>query len=136
MAFLGRLGPTALEAVVAGVALAAAGLDPAPVTLGPATATLGDGILVAPVGGLEPLAEAVAAALGGVLSEAPSGAGRPFRGHLTLARARGDSPLPESLVGRGVTATWTVREVAVVASTLHQDGARYRTLATAPLGSP
>jgi 2'-5' RNA ligase len=53
---------------------------------------------------------------------------RPFRGHLTIARAaRGVDPRPPVPVL--FAATWEIAEVTLVASTLHPAGARYEVIA-------
>ena len=53
-----------------------------------------------------------------------------FRGHLTLARTRGNAT--PSLLGHPFEATFAIREVAVVRSDLTAEGARYETVATVP----
>jgi 2'-5' RNA ligase len=63
---------------------------------------------------------------------------RPFRPHLTLARARGRASVPRSLVDgyHGPAMTWTVAALELVRSHLGRTGSRYETLATCPLGPP
>ena len=90
---------------------------------------LGRDALVVPVGGLESLATAVADAFRGVGDRRPEG--RPYFGHLTLARLKGRPAC--GLVDRRITGSWTVGSVALVASELHAAGARYTTVATVPL---
>ena len=97
--------------------------------LGP-TARLGGSVLVAPVAGLEDLAAAVLEATAPLV---PLTEARPFRGHLTLARARRGSSVPASLAGVPLAGEWTVRRMALVASELHRDGARYRDVAAIDL---
>jgi 2'-5' RNA ligase len=103
------------------VALDSAGLAPATATLGPRLVALGRGVLTVPVAGLDALAGAVTAATAGVGN--PAG-GRPFRGHLTLARARRGASV-RSLAGAAVAATFPVGEVRLVRSRLGPGGARY-----------
>ena len=94
--------------------------------MGPATAKLGKGIVQVPVQGLGDTAAAVGDALG--RDE------RPFRGHLTLARARERRGVDlRPLIGVPLAGEWPVDEITLVASELHPTGARYQTVATLPL---
>ncbi len=80
------------EAVTAFDGIVAA---PAEAVLGPAVERFTPTVLAVPVAGLEEMAAAVVAATGHVgKPEAP----RPFRGHLTLARARGRRRIDRRLV--------------------------------------
>jgi 2'-5' RNA ligase len=96
-------------------------------------------VLVVPVAGLDALAAAVVAATAG-LGRPPDD--RPFRGHLTLARARRGASvrgLAGQLAGDEVAAAFPVREVRLVRSHLGPHGARYedvhvRRLAGGPTG--
>jgi RNA 2',3'-cyclic 3'-phosphodiesterase len=97
---------------------------------GPVVERLGRGILCLPVGGLEALAHAVVALTGGLGEPADD---RPFRGHLTLARAKPGVDLTP-LVGAPCSATWPVSEITLVASDTRPDGARYQIVARARLG--
>jgi 2'-5' RNA ligase len=90
--------------------------------VGPAVARLGDGILHVPVAGVDGLASAVGAATADVGMPPPA---RPFRGHLTLARANRRGASLRGLVGTPLAGRWEVEEVALVASRLHPQGARY-----------
>jgi 2'-5' RNA ligase len=98
-------------------------------TMGPATTRLGRTILVATVAGLDRLAGAVVAATSD-LGAPPEG--RPFLGHVTLARAK--HRLPSTVVGAPIDASWTVTELAVVASDTRPEGARYTDVARISLG--
>lgn len=127
--FCGRLDDEDLPDLLAALTNGLAGRGPVTARLGPATERLGRRILCVPVVGLGPLVDRVRAAT------APSGDAvgdpdEPFRGHLTLARAK--RGVPADLVGVPVTATWEVGEVAVVSSTTASSGARYRTEARIP----
>jgi 2'-5' RNA ligase len=84
---------------------------------------LGATVLCLPVGGLDALAGAVVAATAD-LGQPPED--RPFRGHLTVARARrgGLRGLPRL----ALAARWPVTELTLVASTLGREGARYEVL--------
>lgn len=126
--FLGRVddpGPVA-EAVAAAAASVS---GPLTAVLGPETARFGQRVLHVPVGGLEPLAEAVVAATA-AFGEPPED--RPFHGHLTLARARDRVDL-RPLCGIPISAAWRVTSVSLVRSDLHPRGARYTDIATIPL---
>jgi 2'-5' RNA ligase len=94
-------------------------LPPTEVTIGPATERLSGRVLVVPVHGLDAIAAAVA----------DPAETRPFRGHLTLARARqrGDK-VPASLAGAPIRGAWTVRRVTLVRSHLGGGPARYEDL--------
>ncbi|MDW3219103.1 MAG: RNA 2',3'-cyclic phosphodiesterase [Acidimicrobiales bacterium] len=118
--FLGSCSETEARAALRQVRFAATA-----VRLGPTVERLGPGVVVAPVAGLETIAK--------VVREATASVGEPvdprsFVGHITLARSKGDGPC--SLDGVGVRGTFTVREIALVRSELHPDGARYTTVAT------
>ncbi len=104
--------------------------------LGPITAWFpGRRVLHLPVRGVEPSA----AAVGRVLAEdadvdaAIDDDLRPFVGHLTLARVRGERPGPGRLAGVPVHAEWVVDSMMLMGSTLGPGGARYETLASVPL---
>jgi 2'-5' RNA ligase len=88
---------------------------------GPSTRRLGDAVWVLPVDGLAPLADAVAAATAEIGEPVPS---RPFRGHVTLGRARRPAGLRD-LPGGAIEAAWDVEEITLVSSELHPAGARY-----------
>ena len=70
-----------------------------------------------------------AAAVGRVA--AGEGTRTPPRGHLTLARGR--RRLPAELTGVPVASRWLVEEFCLVSSVLDRRGARYETVARAPL---
>jgi 2'-5' RNA ligase len=103
-----------------------------PVTadMGPVTACLGRGILQVPVEGLDELARATVEATTGV-GQPPDD--RPFRGHLTLARARGRKGDLRRLRGTPLAARWKVADLTLVASTPHREGSRYEVVASLPL---
>lgn len=87
--------------------------------LGPAVSWFpGRRVLQVPVTGLDRLATAVHAATRASVPDPAGGAPEPpFRGHVTLARARGRRRGPAELAGAPVEATWPVDEVTLVAST-------------------
>jgi 2'-5' RNA ligase len=94
----------------------------AEVTLGPRPRALGRSVLVLPVAGLDQIAAAVELATANV-GRPPER--RPFRGHLTLARAtNGALPKPSF----EMSASWRVEELALVESHTHPAGAVYDTL--------
>lgn len=113
----------------------AAALDGAPLvptiaSLGPRVATLGRGVLMVPVAGLDALAGAVVSATAGV-GQPPGD--RPFRGHITLARARRGASV-RGLAGAAVAATFPVQDVRLMRSRLGRGGARYEDVHVRPLG--
>ena len=131
--FLGGVPPAAVPAVAAALG-SLRDVPPVPAALGPATRRLGRSVLVLPVAGLEGLAAAVDGALeiAGMPSEP-----RPFRGHLTVARARGRASLPRDLAGVPLAAGWVVDEVTLVESTLQgARGSRYEIVERVPLVGP
>lgn len=104
--------------------------QPADATAGPRPRGLGGAVWMLPVAGLEPLA--------GEVEESTRDIGRPparrpFRGHLTIARARHPRGLA-GLPAGPMSARWTVEELTLVASTLRPDGARYQVVGRWPLG--
>ncbi len=105
---------------------------PCPVTLGPAVRPLGRHLLVVEVGGLDSLAAAVARSTGPLLG---GDGGRPWKGHLTMARGRRGADVRRR-GGQPLSASWLADEFALVASQLGPDGARYRTVARYPLANP
>jgi RNA 2',3'-cyclic 3'-phosphodiesterase len=118
--FLGSVAHDALPGVVAAAAAALAVVAPFDVRLGPMTA-LGAGakVLFVPAEGAEHAARRLDDALGDLV-EARDG---PYRGHLTLARARGRGRLPSTLSGCPVSLSFHVDEVALVASRLEPERA-------------
>ncbi len=99
--------------------------------VGPRVSRLGRHVAVVPVAGLDELAASVRRATEH-LGEPPDP--RPFAGHITLAR------LPRSgrcgLVGARVEGHFAVKEIVLVGSETHPDGARYTDLARFPLERP
>ncbi len=109
-------------------ALAALRHPPVQAVVGPATELLGEGVLHLPVAGLDTLADGVVAATRD-LGRPPEG--RPFLGHLTLARMAGEPS--EGVLGQPFSARFAVHAVHLVSSSLGGDAARYETVATLPL---
>jgi 2'-5' RNA ligase len=120
-------GSVELEA--AATALRSVSASPTTAVLGPETGRFGKGILHVPVDGLEGVANAVVRATENV-GKPPEP--RPFKGHLTLARARdrrrGVDLRP--LVGTPIAAEWPVKEVCLVESRLSSKGANYEVVET------
>jgi 2'-5' RNA ligase len=96
---------------------------------GPAVTRLGPSILCLPVAGLESVAAAVVATTADIGERPPE---RPFRGHLTLARAKRGVDL-RPFTGPAFSATWPVNEVTLVASVTGPDRARYQVVASYPI---
>jgi 2'-5' RNA ligase len=128
--FLGEVAESRTDDVTTAAAAAIATVAPFTARLGPLTA-LGTGarVLFVPVHGAEHLAGALDAALD-PLVEPRDG---PYRGHLTLARARGRGRLPSTLSGLPVLVSFPVSEAALVASSLEPDRAVHRIVARFPL---
>jgi 2'-5' RNA ligase len=98
-------------------------------TAGPAVERLGPSILCLPVAGLDELATRVVGATASVGTPPDD---RPFRGHITLARARrGVNLRPFS--GVAFHAAWSVDEVTLVASDTRPDRAHYTVLERYPV---
>lgn len=132
--FLGELGDEELAAATAAGHAAAERVGHLQLQLGPTTA-LGAGahVLFVPATGAEPLAEELDAELAGRFGPRD----RPFRGHLTIARARGRRRLGAWRAGVPVRAAFGATELALVGSTLEPARAVHRVLARFPLqGGP
>jgi 2'-5' RNA ligase len=128
--FLGAVAPDRV-APVAEALVALRSLPAVVADLGPATRRLGRSVLVVPVVGLDEVAARVERAVVGA-GVAPEE--RPFRGHLTVARARGRGSVPPDLAGAALAARWAVGEVTLVESTLRgAKGSRYEVLERVPL---
>ena len=87
-------------------------------------------VLCVPVSGLDELAGAVAVSL-----DEFGGEDRPFAGHLTLARTRGNARGPRFLAGTPLSAIWPVGAVTLVSSALSESGPRYEVLTQVALSS-
>jgi RNA 2',3'-cyclic 3'-phosphodiesterase len=98
--------------------------------LGPAIDVLAERTLVVPVGGLDELAATV---LRHTRDLGTARTPRRFVGHLSVARLARRAR-PARSVGLRVEATFTVEEIALVASTLRDTGAEYETLGRWPIG--
>jgi 2'-5' RNA ligase len=125
--FLGSV--ESVEPVAA--ALSAISVAPVRAIMGPAVARLSRHVLCVPVAGLDDVASAVVDATAG-LGKPPED--RPFKGHLTLARARDRRADLRPLAGPELTGEWDVTDVCLVESRLHPKGARYEVLDRFSLG--
>ena len=100
------------------------------VELGPAVGRLGERVICLPAAGLDDLAAAVREATDALdVAVAPV----PFRGHLTLGRARTDDT-QVALVGRPFAARFVADRMVLVESRRDDSGHRHRTVAAWPLG--
>lgn len=100
---------------------------------GPATRFLGPGLVVWPVAGLDGLAGAVEKASRRLGKPAPH---RPFKGHLTIARARAGADLRQwADLLSPLSSSWQVSSFSLVESRLHPHGARYEDLAVFELNA-
>ena len=101
--------------------------------LGPATGRFGQRVLHVPVDGLGALARATVSATKGV-GKPPDG--RPFSGHLTLARSRTRAVDLRPLAGQALAGRWPVQELTLVCSRLGAGegrAARYEVVERLPL---
>jgi 2'-5' RNA ligase len=124
--FLGKVGLEDIERVKTALGWLTSGARTGPVTAiaGPALERLGPGVLSLPVAGLDDVARVVTELTAGYGEPARD---RPFRGHLTIARAaRGVNLRPPAAAP--FAASWDVGEVTLVASTLDPTGARYEVI--------
>lgn len=108
-------------------ALSSISMPATEVTVGPATDRLGAGILMLPVSGLDALAHEVHEATEPFV---PIPDHRPFKGHLTVARARSKADVPRALEGEPFTASWTATSFALVRSQTKPTGAVYNDVET------
>jgi 2'-5' RNA ligase len=118
--FCGPVRSDEIPLVIATAAGALASVVPFEVRLGPMTA-LGTGakVLFVPAEGAGVAARRLDDALGDLVEPRDG----PYRGHLTLARARGRGRLPSTLSGCPVSLAFEVDEVALVASRLEPERA-------------
>ena len=128
--FLGQLDEAGLAELGDAAARALAALRSFTVRLAPMTA-LGTGarVLFVPASG----ADAAAAALDAAIDRLCEPRDAPFRGHLTLARARGRGRLRSSLSGLPVRVEFPVTEAALVVSRLEPDRAVHQVVRRLPL---
>jgi 2'-5' RNA ligase len=127
------LGPVADVAPAADALAALEGVGPLTAVLGPAVERFDQRVLHMPVGGLEPVAVAVAGATGHLGKPPDAG---PFHGHLTLARVAKHAKVDlRRLVGAPMEARWPVDAVCLVESHLSPAGARYEVLDRFPLSN-
>lgn len=127
--FLGEVPDADVPALVD--ALAEASLPAAEAAAGPTVTRLGRQVLCVPVAGVDALAAAVVAATAGFGVHDP----RPYRGHVTLARARGRrGAVDRRWTGAPVAERWPVTEVRLVRSHLGtgRPGSRYEDIAAFP----
>jgi len=127
--FLGDVADDRITEVIGALADVAE-VAPSTATLGPRISWLGHATIVVPVAGLGALAAVVRDATVDIGDPVDP---RPFNGHITLARLKGRGrSCTTGTVGLPVSAEFPVREIALVRSRLHPDGARYETVATVP----
>jgi 2'-5' RNA ligase len=124
--FLGGIDEEAQGSLRAALTEVAATVDPFDARAGPLPRSLGRGVLVLPVEGLDALAARLAGATREIGQPPPD---RPFRGHITLARARRPGALTglDKLAG-AMSDQWSVTEITLVQSDLQPEGARYHVL--------
>ncbi len=98
--------------------------------VGPVSECFGPAVLCMPVSGLDAVAAEVIAATADI-GQPPDA--RPFRGHLTLARARRGNV--RRIAPLAMDGTWNVEGVTVVESQPGPGGSKYEILATVPLAA-
>lgn len=125
LAFLGDVDESAVVEALGGVESALVQAE-----LGPEVGTIRRDVVVIPASGLDELAETVLEAVRPLAPDLPR---RRFRGHLTLARCRGDLPL--DIVGLAFHARFEVGEFRLVHSELNNEGAIHTDVATFRLGT-
>ena len=128
--FLGEVADDLVGRVVSATAAALSSVPRCTVRLGPMTA-LGTGakVLFVPAHGADHLADAVDGQLDGLVEPRDG----PYRGHLTLARARARGRLSAGLSGHPVAVSFPVLEAALVASSLEPDRAVHQVVERFPL---
>jgi 2'-5' RNA ligase len=135
--FFGELAAAEVSRALELLAQAAASLPgraPLEVLGGPATRFMGPGLIIWPVDGLAVAAAAVETATAGIGQPPPD---RRFVGHLTIARGRRGTDLRRARhLLQPLAASWLVSSLSLVQSELHRDGARYREIASIPVGAP
>ncbi len=155
LGFFEAVDPDALLDALGARAASPAGLPAVEAVAGPAPRALARRVWILPVEGLSELAAAVGEATAGLdrpppeppPPPAPPGpppplgppppprSSGPFRGHLTLARARYPSAL-RRLPRPDLVVRWQVPEIMAVRSELRSDGARHEVLRRWPLPRP
>lgn len=120
--FFASVDPDILVAALKSVSLSGGWWPGGPLMArcGPAPFALSRQVWAVPVTGLDRLAAAVVAATADL---APA-EGRPFRGHLTLARARRPGVL-SGLPAPPMSYEWAVEQIVAVRSELRADGAHH-----------
>lgn len=130
--FLGEIDAATMAAVERVASVALRTVEPLHCRLGPTTA-LGSGakVLFVPAEGVERAVRVLDTVLDGVAEDRDG----PFRGHLTLARARGRGRLPSTLSGMPVDVGFEVTEAALVVSRLDPERAIHQVVARFALGA-
>lgn len=127
LVFLGSVGDSQVDAVRAAAGSVAAASAAVPLELTGRLGTFRSGVLwaeLAPAPDLTAMAGALAAVLGKLVPLRDDD--RPYRAHLTLARAPRGGRVPRSLSGPGVpSASWTVDRLVLMESKLSSAGATY-----------
>ncbi len=122
--FFGELSPVEVTTATAALSAVANSWPNQPTAQGgPGTRFLGPGLVVWPVEGLQVVAEAVESATAEIGQPVP---GRPFFGHMTMARSRRGADLRGARhLLSSLATSWPVTSLSLVQSELHPDGARY-----------
>lgn len=131
--FFGELDQAGVARASRALAKAAAHLSgPLEARGGPSTRFMGPGLIIWPVEGLAEAARTVERVTAKIGKPPPS---RAFRGHLTVARARGEADLRQAgQLLAPLEMSWEAGSLSLVRSELHPNGARYTEVAVFPLG--
>lgn len=127
LAFIGWVDPGSVEAVESACADAAARAAPFRLRLDGTAGTFSNRVLWAGIEHSEELAVLADRVRDGLELAGFEMETRPFRAHLTLARARRGASLPRGIADdyHGPTAAWTVDRLLLMRSRLRRTGARY-----------
>jgi hypothetical protein len=123
---LGHVAPTLVPRLVEVLTAELDGAPPARCVAGPATERLGGQWLGVPVSGVDDLAEVVFDVTAPIV---PITHPQPFHADLVLARGR----VPKELAGVPFHASWTARQLLLVADHSSPRGARFDDVASFPL---
>ena len=131
--FFGELDEAGVTKASRAIAKAAAHLSsPLEARGGPSTCFMGPGLIIWPVEGLAEAARTVGRSTAKIGKPLPR---RPFRGHLTVARARGEADLRQAgQLLAPLDMSWNAGSLSLVKSELHPDGARYTEVAVFAFG--
>ena len=134
--FLGEVADGSVDAAEEALGAVAVGLEPVVAVVGDRVERFGRAVAHVRVDGFTPWATAVAGGFVGA-GIGPPPDDRPFRGHVTVARARGRSSVAAVAGARLPQGprSWMATELALVRSRLGPGGAAYEDLVVERVGS-